>query len=226
MIGFVLKSSNQKTGRIPVAIAPKDTCPDVCPLKGNGCYANSGALNVHWQRVTEGTQGLSWGDFLAAVRALPAGQLWRYAQAGDLPGAGNTIDAVLLHELVEANRGRRGFTFTHKPLTDENIRLIAFANRNGFTINLSANGARHANRLLAYGIAPVVTLLEKAAKRWAMFTASGERIVVCPAQSHGKTCLECQACANPKRQAVIGFIAHGSGRANGGEKVSRIAEMN
>lgn len=224
-IGFNLRSANKKTGPIPVSISPKITCPDACPLKGNGCYANSGALNVHWQRVTNGEQGLNWKVFLKAVRGLEAGQIWRYAQAGDLPGKGDEIDGQLLYELVDANRGRRGFTFTHKPLTESNQRLIKFANQNGFTINLSANGAVHADALSRLEVAPVVTLLSKNPLLRPTVTASGQRIVVCQAITHEKNCKTCGLCTIPDRDFIIGFIAHGSGRANGGEKVSRLAEV-
>jgi hypothetical protein len=41
--------------------------------------------------------------------------LWRYAQKGDLPGYGATIDGALLKELVAANTGKNAIAFTHKP---------------------------------------------------------------------------------------------------------------
>ncbi len=59
--------------------------------------------------------------------------------AGDLPGHGDRIDTLMLAELVEASRGRRGFTYSHKPASRENLAEIRRANRKGFTINLSAN---------------------------------------------------------------------------------------
>lgn len=225
-IALSLRSANKKTGPIPVAMSSKATCPVSCPLRNNGCYANSGALNVHWDRVTRGETGMPWAEFLAAIRALPEGQLWRYAQAGDLPGEGDAIDGEKLRELVAANRGRRGFTFTHKPLTPENTKLINYATLRGFTINLSANGLRHADELLGMTHAPVVALLSKHAELRPPATPYGEKVVICPALTHGKTCASCGLCAVSARTFVIGFIAHGSGRANGGEKVSRIAEQN
>ncbi|HEX4547096.1 DUF7227 family protein, partial [Pseudomonas sp.] len=88
--------------------------------------------------------GGSWSEFCANVAALRPGRLWRYAQAGDLPGYGPEIDGPLLEELVAANTGRNVIAFSHKPVLGdnpvavENRRLIAAATKAGFTINLSA----------------------------------------------------------------------------------------
>ena len=78
-----------------------------------------------------------------AVLGAVSDQLWRHNQAGDLPGRGNKIDLRLLAELVAANRQRRGFTYTHKPLTAANVAAIMGATRDGFTVNVSANSPAH-----------------------------------------------------------------------------------
>jgi hypothetical protein len=114
-----------------------------------------------------------WSEFCAKVAALRPGRLWRYAQAGDLPGNGVTIDGTLLEELVAANTGRNVIAFTHKPVLGdpiavENRRLIAAAIKAGFTINLSADNPAHADKLAELGIAPVVTVLARAYARRAV----------------------------------------------------------
>src|SRR5215472_8094922 len=127
-VTFTRKSRNSKVGPVPVSTSSKQTCPDACPLKRNGCYAEAGPLGMLWAglsrtkpgksfvRAGQTVQTLTWNDFVAAIAALPAGQFWRHNQAGDLPGAGDLIDVDALGQLVEANRDRRGFTYTHKPL--------------------------------------------------------------------------------------------------------------
>jgi hypothetical protein len=117
--------------------------------------------------------GGSWSEFCAKIAALQPGRLWRYAQAGDLPGYGAKIDGALLEELVAANTGKNAIAFTHKPVLDdpiavENRRLIAAAVKAGFTVNLSANNPAHADRLAELGIAPVVTVLARAYARKAL----------------------------------------------------------
>src|SRR5580765_1362747 len=104
---LTLFSDNAKTGRIPVSTSSAQTCPEACPLKGNGCYAQSGPLAIHWSQVTKGNRGTSFSVFLQAIRSLPSGQLWRHNQAGDLPGIGDTIDVTSLMELRDASAGKR-----------------------------------------------------------------------------------------------------------------------
>ena len=164
-VQFVKVSQNAKTGPMPASIVERASCWGGCALYENGCYAESGALAMHWHRVSRGLAGGSWSEFCAKVAALRPSRLWRYAQAGDLPGYGAAIDGKLLEELVAANPGKIVIAFTHKPglgddpVAVENRRLIATAIEAGFTINLSADNPAHADRLAELGIAPVVTVL-------------------------------------------------------------------
>jgi hypothetical protein len=103
---FVEVSQNAKTGPIPASIVERVSCWPGCALYENGCYAEAGALAVHWNRVSRGLAGACWSKFCAKVAALRPGRLWRYAQAGDLPGYGPEIDGTLLEELVAANTGK------------------------------------------------------------------------------------------------------------------------
>src|SRR6202007_387937 len=101
---FIAVSQNAKTGPIPVSIIERASCWPGCALYENGCYAEAGALAMHWDRVSRGLAGGSWSEFCAKVAALRPGRLWRYAQAGDLPGYGPEIDAKPLHERVRQPR--------------------------------------------------------------------------------------------------------------------------
>jgi hypothetical protein len=162
---FVAVSANAKTGPIPATITERGSCWSGCALYGKGCYAFYGALGHFWSGVSDGTRGGSWDELCAKVAALPRRTLWRYAQAGDLPGADDAIDAQLLWQLVIANRGKRVIAFTHKPVLPDtpvaarNRSIIAVANTAGFTINLSANNPAEADALADLKIGPVVTIL-------------------------------------------------------------------
>jgi hypothetical protein len=205
-------SRNKKTGRMPVSATTSDTCPDSCELKGNGCYAEGGRLAIHWGKVDSGERGVSWAEFCAQVRALPAGALWRHNSAGDLPGEGEEIDAAELQELASANRGRKGFTYTHKPMTAANREAVANANAQGFTINLSANNLAHADELSALGIAPVAVVLPANTTAHHLETPAGRRVITCPATYRDDvTCKTCGACAEGSAERhIIGFPAHGA----------------
>jgi hypothetical protein len=204
---WVACSQNRKLGPIPTTMSERGTCPPSCGLYLAGCYAGYGKLGGHWKRV--GAVGLTWKAFLAKVRALPEGQLWRHNEAGDLAGAGHLLDYRKLSELTDANRGRRGFTYSHKHATGIDRRAIYLANNWGFTVNISADTLEQADELARYGVGPVTVILPEDAPDRGMMTPEGRRVVVCPAQTSAMTCVECRLCAHPTRQSVIGFRAHG-----------------
>jgi hypothetical protein len=223
-VNFTRKSRNEKTGPIPVSTTSADTCPDACPLKGAGCYADGGPLAILWRNLTAHKIGMEFDEFLAELRALPAGLLWRHNQAGDLPGAGDDIDADMLAALVAANAGKNGFTYTHKPVADrpDNAAAIAAANRGGFTVNLSADTLAEADQLASMGIGPVVTVLDAAdGTRADTVTPEGRRVITCPATyQEGVTCQTCKLCAAAQRKTIVGFPAHGI-RARAARAVAR-----
>ena len=209
-----LQSSNVKTGPIPVSSSCRATCPPSCPLKGvkGGCYGEYGPISQLWARIERKKIGEPWPPFCEKVKAMPANQLWRHNQIGDLPGRGGRIDPKLLEMLVEANLGKRGFTYTHyDPFKGNNAELIRYANLNGFTINLSANSLTHADRLAELDIAPVVTILPSWHKEDVCFTPEGRRVVVCLAERvEYMTCAVCKQCLHPNRSYIVGFRTHGT----------------
>jgi hypothetical protein len=218
-IQFTRKSRNSKTGDIPVTTTSEETCAYACPLKANGCYAEAGPLAILWRKVTARKMGMAWDAAMAEIAALPNDTLWRHNQAGDLPGIGDDIDVAALAALVRANRGKRGFTYTHKPLAGGNDGAIAAANAMGFTVNLSANNLAHADALAASNVGPVVVVLPADATR-ATITPEGRKVAICPATiSDNVTCKTCGLCAIANRKAIIGFPAHGPSK----RKASAIA---
>lgn len=219
-IAFTRVSRNAKTGPIPVTTTSEETCPESCPLKKHGCYAESGPLALFWRKVTERKAGLSWEAALGEIRKLPKGTLWRHNQAGDLPGNGDSIDSEAMRQLIAANRGKRGFTYTHKPATGDNAALIAQANESGFAVNLSADNLAEADQLAALEIAPIVVVLPADQTR-ATKTPGGRHVAICPATiSDNVNCSSCGLCAEIGRKAIIGFPAHGTSK----RKASAVAE--
>lgn len=208
-------SSNSKTGPIPVSTSNSDTCPDACPIKLKGCYAKYGPTGMHWRRLDEGSSknAKEWGEFLKDVKRIARGSLWRHNQAGDLNGYNDVIDELKLAELVNANKGKRGFTYTHySPLQADmtNYFAIRRANQMGFTINLSGNDVNHADKLKALDIAPVVVIMPRDAEK-VSYTPAGNKVVICPAENTDKVnCMSCGLCQVVDRNYIIGFRAHGT----------------
>uniref|UniRef100_UPI004039AC2F DUF7227 family protein n=1 Tax=Variovorax sp. BK018 TaxID=3450241 RepID=UPI004039AC2F len=208
---FTRVSRNRKTGPIPVTTTSANSCPPDCGLRRNGCYAEGGPLAIHWRAVSQGVRGATFEELLHEIGTLRRHALWRHNQAGDLtPSAPGVIDAELLLRLARANRGRRGFTYTHYPPTSENRTAIQRANHLGFTVNLSAETLAQADSYAELGIAPVVVLLSAGTTR-PIRTPAGRQVVVCPASLGNTDCLNCGICQQRDRVAIMGFPAHGVG---------------
>jgi hypothetical protein len=159
-----------------------------------------------WDKVPE--RGGDVAALCASIAALPDGQLWRHNVAGDLPGDGENVDPVALGEIVRANIGRRGFTYTHKKSADA-IDWAAHATRWGFTVNLSADDAGEADALAETGL-PVCAIVPSDTPEKSE-TPAGRTIIVCPAQTRDDvTCETCGLCARADRRVIIGFRAHGT----------------
>lgn len=206
-VHLTIKSANVKTGPIPVSTTEKSSCPTNCAMRSE-CYAASGPLAIHWAAVSAGTRGTSWGQFCADIAALPDGQLWRHNQAGDLPQVNGTVDAIKLGQLVAANQGKRGFTYSHHR-DAASLAWIRHANAWGFTVNLSANDLADADTLADTGAGPVVVVLASTQNENTT-TPAGRKVVVCPAtQRDDVSCATCQLCQR-QRSTIVGFPAHGT----------------
>lgn len=222
---WTAKSSNTKTGPIPVSTTESSTCSPSCPLINGDCYAMNGGISWMWKKLDNAganatfksgvatLHSIDWQGLVANVAALPVNQLWRHNQAGDLPHNDGTIDADAVAELAAANSGRRGFTYTHHDveLNEFNRAAIRDAVANGFTINLSANNLEHADKLADLAIAPVVTLLPATVSgNQKIETPDGRRVVVCPATYRDDVnCKSCGLCQKT-RDVIVGFPAHGA----------------
>ena len=229
LFNLVVKSGNVKTGAMPNSMSHAGTCPDACPLKQKGCYAKCGPIGYIFSCLSTGYMerkgkrypfGMTYAQFMAAIKALPAGQAWRHNTAGDLQGDGKEINGYALGQLVGANKGKRGYTYTHyDPKFGRNTTLIGLANESGFTINLSANSLKHADELKAANCGPVCVLLPSDFKGVSGETPAGNRFIVCPAQTKGLTCDKCLLCQK-QRGVIVGFLNHGAGK-NAADKVAR-----
>lgn len=204
---FTLVSHNSKTGPIPVTGTSKDSCPNACPLKNNGCYAATGRLNIHWTRLE--SKGLTLSQLTAKIKSIPNGRIWRHNQMGDLPGSNDKINAKSLNAIVDANKGKRGFTYTHyDPSLKSNRDAIKKSNKAGFTINLSADNLSEADKFKGYNVAPVVVLLPSDQKTNTI-TPKGNKVIVCPNYTHNVQCMDCGLCQKADRSVIVGFPAHG-----------------
>lgn len=207
------RKRNKKTGGIPTTRTDRRSCPASCPFNhGNGCYAAAGPEAIHWRKLDHA--GLSFEALLALIRALPKGQLWRHNTAGDLPDPSTVAGRVAIADLVAANRGRRGFTYSHHRLTRDAVQWFRAATANGFTINASTESESAADSAVAKGLRVVLAVPSTIRRRF-WRTPDGHPVVVCPAVTFpGRvTCATCQLCHGRPQNVVIAFPAHGSKKA-------------
>ena len=211
---FVKLSSNSKIGKIPATNSSRLTCPDSCPFKLNGCYADGYYTSLNWNKVTSGERGSEWPEFLASIKAIKPATLWRHNVSGDLrPTVNNNelIDSKALTQLATANSDSRGFAYTHYLPSKHNIRAIRKANKLGFTVNLSANSVSQSIEYKkAFPDLPVVTVAPSDIGNGTR-TIDGQKIVVCPATyKDNVTCKTCKLCSVSNRDCVVAFPAHGT----------------
>lgn len=205
-------SGNRKTGDIPVTLTTGNTCPSTCPWLGQGCYAENGFTAVHWGRLQRTGNGLSWGEFCRRVARFSEGQIWRHNEAGDLPGCDLEIDTHMLGRLIQANLGRRGFTYTHKPIRNAREEAtVRRANEARFTINLSADSLEEADAQAERKLGPIVLVLPHNSPKRGIVTPKGRKVVWCPAleRAGSITCKTCGLCAVPWRKSIVAFRTHG-----------------
>lgn len=222
IVRLVLKSGNTKTGVMPVSMTDRSTCPNACSFKGkdpvtgksNGCYADGGRTRMAWNTVE--ANGVGWTAFCQQVATLiKPDTVWRHDGAGDLqPCSQDKLCADSCDELTQANRGKRGFTYTHYPtnsialerarkvtleqggsvehMTNDLLRhnraVVASAVLQGFTVNVSHDTLEELDSGVA-DVLPSVVVLPKLQpgeiEPRALKTPAGRVVRVCPAQYAG-----------------------------------------
>ena len=155
-----------------------------------------------------------WSEFVSKVRRIAPGAIWRHNVSGDLPqdGEGN-IDQQKVRQLVVANRGRKGYTYTHHLLNDHNLEIIKEANSKGFTISASCESVDSADAVMTEHGIPAVAVVPSTESRRFFTTTNGRKVVVCPAKIHDNVnCATCGICSNPDRAFIVAFPAHGTAK--------------
>jgi len=219
---FIQASSNRKTGPIPQTYTERASCPPSCAHFRSSCYAEDFHTSLNWNKVP--TRGTDLDGLLKSINRLPKGQLWRHNVAGDLPGDGENVDAYALGQIVKANRGRNGFTYTHKHSADA-IKWAKHATDWGFTVNLSADDVGHADELASHGL-PVAVIVPMDTPKHSR-TPEGRPVLICPAQTTKyMTCALCTLCQRADRKQIIGFRAHGTKAKQADRTARRVIPIN
>ena len=225
---LIPESSNPKTGNIIQSYSHRFTCPNRCPLKNNGCYADSYFTSRQWNRCDNERDKRYIANSrdlvleLTSAVAIHAKKdegsiLFRHNIAGDiaLPDS-DKIDEERLNTLVKAcnevstilNIKLMGYTYTHCNLSIGNIKKVKDATSKGFVVNFSCETIEEVKKVKLTDCNAVMTSVDpnetiKELKK------EGIKSLQCPAQTiDDMNCKRCKLCAR-NRDAVIIFTVHG-----------------
>lgn len=212
-VSVVELSANSKTGPVSATYAAQQTCPQDCPLKGSGCYAETGMVGFQTNRLNRNASGSGESlEDLAIAEALGIAGLTgerplRLHVVGD---ATTDSTAKLLSDASEYHTNKHGkkvWTYTHA------WRSVARRSWQGVSVFASCESTQDAHLAMAKGYAAAVVVSEHVSDRAHM--VDGLKLIPCPQQTgRAATCLDCGLCmrANQLRDSgsVISFEVHGS----------------
>lgn len=206
---FTKVSSNRKIGPMSVTMTDKKSCSDSCSYKSGGCYALAFPLGLHWSKLDHA--GMTVEELTTNhLKRLPKRNKCRMNQAGDFRQKDGVIDTEDLGLIVEASSHIDVIAYTHHdPLDFTNHDAVLWANKQGFTVNLSAESLVEADFYADLGIAPVVVAVPRGTPK-VTHTAKGRQVTMCPAVYSDMTCDRCMICAKSERKSIIAFEAHGA----------------
>lgn len=218
MIITVEESSNSKTGPVSTTYAPQASCPQSCPLRDAGCYAEGGLVGIHTRQVNRAARAASkrqtTSAAIAAAEARAIDKLsgqrpMRLHVVGD---ARTTAAARILAAAANrymAKAGQVVWTYTHAWRT--------VARRAWDKISVLASTEQLSDAKLAmrqgYAVAVVVAQHPVDGKAW-VDGETGLKVIPCPAQTRQAVqCVDCKLCWRDgwlrESGAVIAFESHG-----------------
>lgn len=203
MIG-VLQSENKKLGNgVSATYLSQTTCPQTCPLLGNGCYAESGNVGIHMRKLQgrdPDQENRDEADWIIHHRGRNP---LRLHVIGDVAHWSHA------YRLGRAAKYWRGpiWAYTH------NWAAVARSVWQRISVLASCETLKQAKQALRMGYAPALVVSAHPLDGKA-HVKEGLTLIPCPAQTRNRTCIQCKLCWNDRqlrrRNAVITFAAHGA----------------
>lgn len=213
------------------------TCPDTCAFKNNGCYVQEGwyggrKQKSRYAREAMRSRGMEAMEREAALidamysqsKGVPQdgrdgeGRPMRLHVAGDATCADG---AELLAGAAKRWRERGGgpvWTYTHRWAT---IPREAWGS---ISVLASCEMPSACENAVKRGYAAAITLPYFPSDRAFRLPDTKLTVVPCPAETRGRTCVECRLCFEAdklrERGQVIGFAVHGRGRTKAAKRLN------
>ena len=226
------------------------TCSDRCAFKARGCYASAG-FALRWLSPLDVAAADKSAEQVIAAEAALIDQSFRYQGcSGSAPGGrvprdggcdgragrdlrlhvagdvGSERGARLLAGAAERWQARGGgavWTFTH------NWRDVPPDAFGPISVLASVENAGAAGLARERGYAVAIVVREFPSTRAFQLVGMADRVVPCPAETHGTTCVECRLCLDaPKlraRDIAIGFALHGRDAAKVRHRLPVVREV-
>ena len=219
----VLHSKNSKVGDVAATYAPiSQTCPVSCPLRDNGCYAQSGNVGFKVRRTEEYSSGMN-GDTVATLEGDEIVDMAAHAQRQGVA----LSHALRIHVSGDATsdyRARqmaRGASAWSGPVWSYTHAWASVARESWGRVSVLASCETLSQVILAAakGYAAALVVSEHP-KNGRAFIVGGDdarvKVIPCPSQTRGVLCTDCRLCWNDKlllsQGACISFAAHGATR--------------
>jgi hypothetical protein len=211
----VLHSHNSKVGDVAATYAPISmTCPTSCPLRDNGCYAQSGNVGFKVRRTEEYSAGLN-GDTVATLEGDEIADMARHAPKGHALRIHVSGDATTDYR---ARQMARGASVWNGPVWSYTHAWATVARESWGRVSVLASCESVSQVILAAwrGFAAALVVAEHPADGRAYRTPEGVKVIPCPSQTRGVLCTDCRLCWDDqllmRQGACIAFAAHGASK--------------
>lgn len=204
-------SHNAKVGIVAATYAAQTSCPATCPLRGAGCYAESGPMALHTGRLNRANRSAIQvaRDEAMAIDALKSGLPLRLHVVGDCrTKATARIVSGAAARYIKRTGARAVWTYTHawrdvpRDAWAREVSVLASCENVGQVKEARAHGYR----------ACAVVVASHPADGKAYNVEGVGKVVPCPNQVRdGVTCADCKLCWSSDRDVVVAFAAHGGG---------------
>lgn len=209
----VLHSKNAKVGDVAATYAPiAQTCPASCPLRNNGCYAQSGNVGFKVRRTEEYSDGMN-GDTVATLEGDEIADMAAHSPAGHAMRIHVSGDATSDYRALQMARGASVWngpiwSYTH---AWAEVSRISWGR---VSVLASCETLSQVILAAAKGYAAALVVASHPDNGRAFTTPEGVKVIPCPSQTRGVLCTDCKLCWNDKlllaQGACISFAAHGA----------------
>lgn len=209
----VLHSKNAKVGDVAATYAPiAQTCPVSCPLRNNGCYAQSGNVGFKVRRTEEYSDGMN-GDTVATLEGDEIADMAPHAPPNHALRIHVSGDATSDYRAQQMARGASVWngpvwSYTHA------WRDVARTSWGRVSILASCEQLSQVIAAAARGYAAALVVAHHPADGRAYRTSDGVKVIPCPSQTRGVLCTDCRLCWDDQLllalNACIAFEAHGA----------------